>query len=86
MPTLTATAAKKDFLKLIREANQKHEVYRIHHHDGDIVLLSEEEYDSLVETLQLLSIPGFRESIRTSFKQMQSGETVSFEDAFGEPQ
>jgi antitoxin YefM len=48
--------------------------------------MSEEEYDSMVETLELLSIPGFRQSLKKSVAQMRKGETVSFEDIFsGKP-
>jgi len=34
--------------------------------------------------VDLLSIPGFRESIARSKKQMDKGDTVSMKDVFGE--
>ena len=83
MNKLTATDARRDFFEIVKRAIQKHQVYRIQHRNGSVVLLSEEEYDSLVETLELLSIPGFRESITRSVEQMKKGETVSLEDVFG---
>jgi len=83
MNKLTATDARRDFFEIVKGATQKHQVYRIQHRNGSVVLLSEEEYDSLVETLELLSIPGFRESIARSVEQMKKGETVSLEDVFG---
>ena len=36
------------------------------------------------ETLKLISIPGFRESIERSKQQELRGETYSMEDVFGE--
>jgi len=40
--------------------------------------------DSLQETLELLSAPGFREGFDIARKEAASGDTVSFEEAFGE--
>ncbi|MBT6637412.1 MAG: prevent-host-death protein, partial [Candidatus Marinimicrobia bacterium] len=50
------------------------------------VLISEQEYDSLNETLALLSTPGFREDFEQSRLQEQKGETLSYEEVFGEKQ
>ncbi len=83
MNKLTATDARRDFFEIVKGATQKHQIYRIQHRNGSVVLLSEEEYDSLVETLELLSIPGFRESIKRSAEQMKRGETVSLKEVFG---
>jgi antitoxin YefM len=83
MNKLTATDARRDFFDIVRGATQKHQVYRIQHRNGSVVLLSEEEYDNLIETLELLSIKGFRESIERSVDQIKRGETVSFEEVFG---
>ena len=83
MNKLTATDARRDFFDIVRGATQKHQVYRIQHRNGSVVLLSEDEYDNLIETLELLSIKGFRESIERSVDQIKRGETVSFEEVFG---
>lgn len=84
MARVNATQARKEFFDLIKDAINKHKVFHIHHRDGDVVLMSEEEYESLQETLDLLSIPGFRESIRRSLKQIEKGETYSLNEVFGE--
>jgi antitoxin YefM len=86
MTTLTATAARKGFFELLKKTNEQHEVFHIHHRSGDAVLLSEAEYDSLNESLALLSSPGFREDFRKSRKQAENDQTVSFEEVFGEAQ
>lgn len=86
MTTLTATNARKAFFDLIKGANQRHEVYRINHKDGAVVMMSEEEYDGLQETLELLSVPGFREKLAESQAEVTAGEINSFEEVFGEPQ
>jgi len=83
MTDLNATEARKKFFGLIKDAIEKHKVYHIHHRHGGVVLMSEEEYEALQETLELLSIPGFRESIARSVKQMRAGETYSVYEALG---
>ncbi|MDP7024882.1 MAG: type II toxin-antitoxin system Phd/YefM family antitoxin [Kiritimatiellia bacterium] len=86
MTTLTATDARKGFFDLVKKANEEHEVYHIHHRYGDVVLMSEEEFDSLNETLLLLSSPGFKKAFDESRKQESTGETVAFDEVFGEKQ
>lgn len=86
MSTITATNARKSFFELMKGVNQKHEIYHISHKDGAAVLMSEEEFESLQETLVLLSAKGFREDFEQARKEIEQGDTVSFEDVFGEPQ
>ncbi|MBI5787902.1 MAG: type II toxin-antitoxin system Phd/YefM family antitoxin [Candidatus Schekmanbacteria bacterium] len=83
MTNINATKARKNFYYLINDILNKHEIIQIHHSQGDVVLLSKEEFESLQETLELLSIPGFRESLAKSVKQMEKGETYTMEEVFG---
>ena len=84
MNTITATDARQSFFDLVKDATKKHCIYQISHRSGNTVLLSADEYESMVETLELLSIPGFRESMKRSVDQMNKEETVSFDEVFGE--
>ena len=86
MIKLTATDARKSFFELIRNANDRHEMYRVLHRHGNVVLMSEAEYESLIETLELLSSPGFRSGFHQAVADEHAGETVSFADVFGDPQ
>ena len=86
MRTLNATTARQQFFDVIRSATEKHETIQIHHKKGDVVMMSRDEYEGLMETLHLQSIPGFAESIQKSIKQVENGEVQSFEAVFGEPQ
>lgn len=83
MVAITATDARRNFFDLIKGATKKHKIFRVSHREGSAVLLSEEDYDSLIETLELLSIPDFREKLRKSVKQAQKGETYTLEEVFG---
>ncbi|MCU7936152.1 MAG: type II toxin-antitoxin system Phd/YefM family antitoxin [Candidatus Thiodiazotropha sp. (ex Dulcina madagascariensis)] len=64
MTTLNATEARSNLYKLIDEATQTHQPIVITGKRGNAVLLAEEDWNSINETLYLLSVPGMRESIR----------------------
>lgn len=64
MPTLSATEARSKLYRLIDQASSSHEPIVITGKRGNAVLLSEDDWRSVQETLYLLSIPGMRESIR----------------------
>ena len=83
MPTLTATDARREFFEIIKQTRNTHDIYRVQHRQGNIVMLAEEDYESMLETLQLLSVPGFREGLQESIQQQKNGETVLFDDVFG---
>jgi len=83
MVDLNATEARRGFFDLIRDVVRKHQVYHIRHREGDVVVMSSQEYEALRETLELLSIPGFRKSIARSVKQMKAGQTYSMSQVFG---
>lgn len=86
MTTMTATDARKGFFELLKSANERHEIYHIRYRSGDAVLMSQEEFDSLQETLELLSAPGFRDAFELASKQAASGDTLSFKEVLGEDQ
>jgi antitoxin YefM len=86
MPKLTASDARKAFFDLLKGANERHEIYHIRYKNGDAVLMSEEEFESLHETLELLSTPGFYQKFEAAQAEAEAGDTVSFEEVFGEEQ
>jgi len=64
MPTLTATEARKRLYSLVDEVKESHEPIQIVGKRSSAVLISEEDWRAIQETLFLTSIPGMRESIR----------------------
>ncbi len=64
MTTLTVTKARASLYKLIDEAVESHEPIQITGKRSNAVLVSEEDWKSIQETIYLLSVPGMRESIR----------------------
>jgi len=64
MPTITATEARSKLYRLIDEAASSHEPIIITGKRSSAVLISEDDWRSVQETLYLMNIPGMRESIR----------------------
>lgn len=63
MTTVTATEARRQLYKLVDEVSESHEPIQITGKRGNAVLVSEDDWRSIQETLYLMSIPGMRESI-----------------------
>jgi len=63
MTTFTATEARAKLYKLIDDVSINHEPVVITGKRGNAVLLAEGDWNAITETLQLLSVPGMRESI-----------------------
>ena len=63
MTTINATKARAELYKLLEQVAENHEPVHITGRRGSAVLISEEDWRSIQETLHLLSIPGMRESI-----------------------
>jgi antitoxin YefM len=83
MRTLTATEARKELFTLLKRSVRGHQQFRIAYKGGDVVLLSQEDYENLLETLELLSTPGFLKSIRQARREIARGETYSLEEVLG---
>ena len=63
MTTLNVTEARANLYKLIDETAVSHEPVIITGKRGNAVLLAEDDWNAINETLYLLSVPRMRESI-----------------------
>ena len=68
MATFKATEARANLYRLIDQASDSHEPIFITGKRSNAVLLSEDDWRSIQETLYLLSIPEMRESIIDGLK------------------
>ena len=68
MTTFNATEARSRLYKLIDETSQTHKPIVITGKRNNAVLLAEEDWNAINETLYLVSIPGLRESIIEGMK------------------
>ena len=64
MAPMTATEARANLYRLIDETAASHEPLLISGKRNSVVLVSQEDWAAIQETLFLLSVPGMRESIR----------------------
>lgn len=65
---LTASEARANFYRLLDQAAETHKPVRIAGKRNNAVLISEDDWNSIQETLYLLSVPGMRESIIDGMK------------------
>jgi prevent-host-death family protein len=81
---VSVSHAKTHLLDLVRTLQTRQDVVAITR-DGApaAVLLSMEQYEGLIETLELLSDAGARRSLRRSLRQATAGRWVSHASVFG---
>lgn len=63
MTTITATEARKSLYRLLDRVSDTHEPVQITGKRSNAVLIGEDDWRAVQETLRLVSIPGVRESI-----------------------
>jgi prevent-host-death family protein len=66
---MTASDARSNLYRLIDQTNESHEPVLISGKRNNAVLVSEEDWEAIQETLYLASIPGMRESILAGMKE-----------------
>jgi prevent-host-death family protein len=68
MTTLTATEARKRLYSLVDSVAESHDPIQIIGKRHSAVLISEDDWRAIQETMFLTSIPGMRESIQEGIK------------------
>ncbi len=68
MTSITATEARRQLYTLVDEVAASHQPVQIAGKRNTAVLISEEDWRAIQETLYLISIPGMRSSIRRGLK------------------
>jgi len=69
MKTINATNARKKLYQLINETSEVHEPIQISGKNNNAVLISEDDWRAVQETLFLISIPKMRDSIREGLSE-----------------
>jgi len=68
MTTVTATTARKELYKLLEQVRESHEPIVISGKQGSGVLMSQEDFNAIQETLYLQAVPGMSKSIIEGMK------------------
>lgn len=82
MNAITATNARSNWFQLVKKTVKGHLITQISSKEGDIILMSKNDYESLTETAELLSIKGLKESINKSNIEIKKGEVYSMDEVF----
>jgi prevent-host-death family protein len=69
MRTLTASEARANLYRLLDQTSESHQPITISGKRNSAVLVSSEDWESIQETLYLLTVPGMRESIKTGMEE-----------------
>jgi prevent-host-death family protein len=74
--SINITKARKNLYKLVEGLSATHEPVHITGKNNSAVLIGEDDWRSIEETLYLLSIPGMRDSIEKGMKEpIEKGST-----------
>jgi antitoxin YefM len=69
MNIYTTSQAKNELVKLVDDANETHEPIYIVGTHNKAVLIAEDDYSAMLETLHIVSVPGLKESILDMHRQ-----------------
>jgi PHD/YefM family antitoxin component YafN of YafNO toxin-antitoxin module len=82
MTTINAPAYKGNFLEVFENAAMYSDTINVWTEKGNVVIVSEEEYRNIMETLHITSIPKMKEKIieglKTPLNECLSEEEVNF--------
>lgn len=77
--SITASQARAQLFPLIEQVNEDMKPVVITSKAGNAVLISQSEYESMIETTYLLSTPANREWLLESLAQADRGELIALE-------
>ena len=69
MTTMSTTAARASLYRLLEQLQTGHDPVLITGKRGNAILIGEEDWRNIEETLFLLSVPGMRESILKGMRE-----------------
>ena len=69
MTNINITNFRKDIYELLKRTIKYNEPINVSTKNGNAVILSEEDYNNLMETLYISSIPGLKEDIIEGLKE-----------------
>lgn len=79
MTNINITNFRKDIYALLEQTIKYNEPINISTKNGNAILMSEEDYNNLIETLYISSIPGLKEDIIKGMNE-DINESVSEEE------
>ena len=81
MTTLSVAAARANFSKIVDSAGLTHERYEVTRNGSRIaVIMGVDDYDALLETLDILGDPETMSLLREGLADLDAGRSVSGDD------
>lgn len=81
MKSISATNARSQLFALIEQAGKPGSFVSITHRDlPDVVMMSAEEFEGWIETMEIMSDTQLMKDIAIGIKEKKEGGTVSLED------
>lgn len=80
MTNTNITNFRKNVFAYLNQAVEYNDVVNVSTKNGNAVIMSEEDYNSLMETLYLVSVPGLKEAIKEAGKEPLSESREYSED------
>lgn len=84
MNAITATKARSNLFQILKKSIKEHSPVRVSCKEGSVILIAEEDFESLMETAELLQEPGLKASIKKADKEISKGDVYSFDEIFKE--
>jgi PHD/YefM family antitoxin component YafN of YafNO toxin-antitoxin module len=85
MKTYTATTVRKKLFHVFGDISRKQQMCRIKYKEASIVMMHEDDYEELLETIMLLSHPSFKAKFKRAEPEIKQGETHTLEDVCKRP-
>jgi PHD/YefM family antitoxin component YafN of YafNO toxin-antitoxin module len=63
MTTINATSLRKNLFEYLNSAVEYSDVINVNTKKGNAIIISEEDYNGLLETLYLMGVPGMKEAL-----------------------
>lgn len=79
MNSINVTNARKNLYRLVENLAETHEPVYITGKNSSAVLIGEDDWRSIEETLYLLSVPGMRDSIAKGMKEPLEKDSTKLE-------
>ncbi|ANZ34101.1 type II toxin-antitoxin system Phd/YefM family antitoxin [Staphylococcus carnosus] len=79
MAVETYSNARKNFRSLIKQVNENSEAITITTNEENAVLMSETDYNAIMETLYLQQNPANAAHLKRSIEQLEKGDSVQVE-------
>ena len=83
MYQVTVDYAKKNLDELCDRTGQEPEGVAIVRENRSYILITQEEWESLIETAELMQLPNLLTQVASARKEYQAGEVLSMEQVLG---